>query len=266
MVDVCESADVQLSFNHQRRFSGPVRQSKRLLEEGTIGELRRIEFGAQNLYDAGTHLFDICTYLTDGSDVEWVMGQIDYREENLWFGAHNENHGLATWYYADGTYGLAATGEGEDFVDCYLRMRGTDGCIEIDPSDGPTLRVDSGSGWESVSTNREGIHGISPGLTERIKEHVVDIVPVGSTSELPSDPYTARAIAAVVESLEEGRRCELDGRTALRSTELIFASWESARRRGRVELPLEIDDNPLEAMVETGELDPRPLDVASNRY
>jgi hypothetical protein len=42
----------------------------------------------------------------------------------------------------------------------------------------------------------------------------------------------------------------------LQATELIFASWESARRRGRVDLPLEIEDNPLEDMVEAGQLGP----------
>ena len=39
---------------------------------------------------------------------------------------------------------------------------------------------------------------------------------------------------------------------------MIFGAWESARRRGRVEFPLDIEDNPLEAMVESGELTPEP--------
>jgi len=57
--------------------------------------------------------------MTDGEPIDWVMGQVDYREENVWFGAHNENHGLTTWAYEDGTRGLAMTGEGSDFVSCY---------------------------------------------------------------------------------------------------------------------------------------------------
>jgi phytoene/squalene synthetase len=36
---------------------------------------------------------------------------------------------------------------------------------------------------------------------------------------------------------------------ALQATELIFATYESSRRRGRVDLPLEIDDSPLIAML-----------------
>jgi hypothetical protein len=42
------------------------------------------------------------------------------------------------------------------------------------------------------------------------------------------------------------------GATALASTELVFACWESPRRGEIVTLPLAIDDNPLGATIETG--------------
>jgi hypothetical protein len=44
----------------------------------------------------------------------------------------------------------------------------------------------------------------------------------------------------------------MSARRALRATELIFATYESSRRRGRVELPLTIEDSPLLAMIEAG--------------
>jgi len=113
------------------------------------GRPERLEFGEAHLYDAGTHLFDSCSYLTDGDPVEWVMWQVDYRKENRWFGAHNETHGLSTWRYADGTRGLATTGEGREFVGCYLRLRGREGCIEVGPTDGPSLRLRRGADWET---------------------------------------------------------------------------------------------------------------------
>ena len=62
--------------------------------------------------------------------------------------------------------------------------------------------------------------------------------------------------ADVVRALEEGTDSELCAANALQATEIIFACWESARRRGRVELPLDIDDNPLEEMVASGALRP----------
>lgn len=260
MVEVCERNGVQLSFNHQKRFSGPVRAAKRRLDDGAIGELERVEFSEDHLYDTGTHAFDICSYVTDGKPVEWVMGQVDYREENVWFGAHNENHGLATWAYEDGTRGLAMTGEGSDYVGCYLRLHGSDGCIEVGATDGPPLRLRRGSGWERIDTNREGIHGQSPSRLGRVRNRLAERLPFLSSDDGPQATYTGRAIAEVVDALDAGRPPEIGGRPALRSTELIFASWESARRRARVDLPLGIDDNPLESMVETGALSPRPAE------
>jgi UDP-N-acetylglucosamine 3-dehydrogenase len=63
-----------------------------------------------------------------------------------------------------------------------------------------------------------------------------------------------------VNCLRNGQESQMNARNALRATEQIFAAWESARRRGLVRLPLEIDDNPLEAMVAAGELRPTPAE------
>jgi len=260
MVEVCENRGIQLSFNHQKRFGGPFRAAKSLLDDGAIGNLERLEFSTEHLYDTGTHLFDICSYMTDDADVEWVMGQVDYREENIWFGAHNENHGLATWEYEDGTCGLAVAGAKSDFVGCYLRLRGSKGCIEIGAADSPRHRIRRGSGWKAFETNGEDIHGTSPSRVEWVKNYARQRLPLLSTSSTHSSTYTKRSIAEVVEALEEGRPCEVGGQSALRATELIFASWESSRRRARIDLPLEVDDNPLESMVETGKLDPKPAE------
>jgi hypothetical protein len=46
----------------------------------------------------------------------------------------------------------------------------------------------------------------------------------------------------------------LSARRALNATEIIFAIYECSRRRGRVDLPLTIADNPLAAMVEAGQM------------
>ena len=56
----------------------------------------------------------------------------------------------------------------------------------------------------------------------------------------------AGAWSAEVEAKRKG--------VALNATEIIFAIYESSRRRGRVDLPLTISDNPLVAMVEAGQM------------
>ena len=58
----------------------------------------------------------------------------------------------------------------------------------------------------------------------------------------------------LVDALKTGREPELAARRALRATELIFATYESSRRRGRIDLPLTIEDSPFLSMVEAGTL------------
>ena len=64
----------------------------------------------------------------------------------------------------------------------------------------------------------------------------------------------ALGVLDLVESLTHGREPELSGQRALKATEVIFASYESSRRRARVDLPLDIDDSPLHTMAAAGEV------------
>ena len=63
-------------------------------------------------------------------------------------------------------------------------------------------------------------------------------------------------IADLLAALESGAEPELSSYKARRATELIFATYESARRRARVDLPLEIDDSPFQALLQAGEIGP----------
>jgi predicted dehydrogenase len=223
--------DTQLTYNHQRRYGAPFRQAKELLDAGAVGDLRRVEFGAGNLYDYGTHSFDLSNYFAGEAQPEWVLCGLDYATENAPFGAHNETQSVVVWEYETGVSGLATTdqhGESGDVVGCHNRLVGTDGVIEVGPSDDVHLRLRrDGEGWEERDTGGEHMHG--PG-------------------------YIERALRDVVSCLDAGEPCELRAENALNATELIFGAWESARRRGRVEFPLTVDDNPLEAMIESGNL------------
>jgi len=256
MATVCEAEGVALTVNHQRRLGPTYREAKDLLDAGRIGDLRRIEIATGNLYDAGTHLFDLCGFYTDQTPVEWVIGQVDYRDENKWFGAHNENQALAQWRYEDGVYGLASMGVAEEAVDCYLRLVGERGRIEIGPSSGPPLRYRSNRtlGWKTVDTG-ENIWGDRKLSTPRAAVQLI----TPRLPFVPDDPFERPshidlAIESVVDAVRTGGRSELHAENALQASELVFASWQSARKRGRVELPLRIEDNPLESMVATGQV------------
>ncbi len=264
MVRACDDADVQLTVNHQRRFGAPFRKAKRLVANGEVGPLRRLEFAGETLFDAGIHQVDLCQYFVDEADVAWVAAQVDYRAENVWFGTPNATQALVQWRYEDGTFGLATTGDSRPPGTCYLRLVGADGVVELGVDDGPTLRYRTDDGtWTSVDTDGENLHGRdSPGYLGAALEKVRDRVPLLSTADREARVFIARAIADAVEGLRTGEEPELSGRNALRATEVVFAAWESTRRGGRVDLPLEIDDNPLVAMIDSGRLGPESEDAA----
>ncbi|MCX7012263.1 MAG: Gfo/Idh/MocA family oxidoreductase [Candidatus Sumerlaeota bacterium] len=236
MAAAAKAKGVQLTFNHQRRYGAPFAMAKKMLDDGAIGTLQRLECGAGNLYDTGTHFVDMFSFFNHETPGKWVLAQIDYRQENFVFGSHNENQNVALIEYANGVFGLVMMGApgGENPVGCVDKLIGTDGVIEIGVANkGPALRYRRAGDkeWTAADTKGESIHG--PGFIER-------------------------ALADVVVCLREGRKCQLDASNALIVTEIIFGAYESSRRRGRVDFPLNIEDNPLAAMVESGALKPAP--------
>ena len=227
MVEVCEAHNVALTFNHQRRFAEPFTKGKALLDAGDIGDLQRIEGACPDLFDWGTHWFDMMFKFNDETPAEWVIGQVDMRDHRVVFGVTLEGHGISHVKFSNGVDGLLLTGAGADSM--YIRVYGSDGMLEMTNSEEAPLRVrskDSG-GWQTVAVS-EGIHGLG------------DMV--------------ARGVHDLIAALKEGREPELSGRRALATTEVIFGTYESSRRRGRVDFPLTITDSPLHAMLANGDL------------
>ena len=227
MVRVCEEHGVQLSFNHQRRFGAPFRKARELVKSGAIGELIRLEASCGNMFDWGTHWFDMLFFYNDETPVEWVIGQIEPRGGQKIFGVLIEGQGLCYFKYRNGVYGLLVTGS-ETGWEAPNRLIGTRGVIEVGHSRELPLRMwgKGQSEWTEVDLD-EGLHG---------------------------GEYVKRAMLDVVDALKTGREPELSARKALQATELIFATYESSRRRGRVDLPLEIEDSPFLSMIESGDM------------
>lgn len=232
MTETCWRRDIQLTFNHQRRFKPSWVRGKEIVDDGTIGDLERVELTPPNIYDWGTHAIDFAAAVIGDRPAKWVIGQIDYRDEQHWFGAHNENQATAHWQYDNGINALITTGIGADITPGIMRFVGSDGVVDIEPrnTDPETVNVQwktDGGEWQQ----------------ESIEE--------GPWTDPIDD-----AIEHLVDCLESGEEPEISARKALNTTEIIFGIWESSRRRGRVDFPLEIEDNPLEAMVASGELSP----------
>ena len=229
MVESCERNGVQLTFNHQRRFAPPFGVARRLMREGAIGDLQRIEGRCPDMNDWGTHWFDMMHFCNDETPAEWVMGQIDSSEIRTIFGMAHETQGISHVRFQNGVEGLLMTSAAIE-MGAAFRLLGSDGIIEFGPGRDGGLRILNGqsSGWRDV--NPEGTM------------HDLDAVQKG--------------IIDLVEALRDGSEPELAGRRAFRAAELTFATYESSRKRGRVDLPLEIENSPLLDMLASGP--PRP--------
>lgn len=239
MVQSAWRHDVQLTFNRQRRFARPFTAAKELLDDGAIGELDRIEIGWGDFFDTGAHTIDLAGMMNNERPADWVIAQLDYRNEDIRFGAHQENQMVAHWEYDNGVSGLLSTGDMTHLVDAAMVLRGTDGTIRIAPEDGSMLELVTGGSRESISVDGEGIHETGDEPESRFGSFFHD-----------------RSIAHLGDALSEGTEPVTGGRRGLNTAEIIFAGYQSVQQRGRVELPLEEAENALEQMVSSGSLSP----------
>lgn len=225
MAAVCAERGVQLTFDHQRRFLRSFQTARQLIRDGVIGDLRRLEGACSNMFDWGTHWIDMFGYFNDETPGEWVIAQVDARRPVVIYGVPMETQGITQIRYRNGVTGLLFTGASEEAVGCQIRAVGGEGMIELHGKE-PYVRVRGRGDAElrGVAVD-EGLHGNT----------AID-----------------RGIADLIESLETNRTPLLAAENALKATELIFATYESARSRGRVDLPIAVEDHPFAAMIAAG--------------
>ncbi len=225
LYQACVDNDVVITFCHQRRFGAQFIKAKQLANEGAIGELRRLEGSCPNLLDWGTHWFDMFLFYNNDEPVDWVIGQIDVAEERLVFGTQVETSGLSWFRWKNGVEGLLTTG-GVSLQGFANRLVGTEGIIDVGGGAPVRLLRTGANEWET------------PDLS--------DITPKGDDTVL--------SVLDLIDSVKTGREPELSGRKALQGAELIFATYESSRRRAKINLPLTVDDSALLTMVANGDI------------
>jgi predicted dehydrogenase len=223
MIEAGKKHNTLLAFNHQRRFDPAYVACKQLIQSGAIGKLQRLEMSTANLFDWGTHWFDMMFFYNDETPAEWVIGQIDLRGTRRVFDAPCEGQGLCHVKFANDVRGFMVTGH-DAKLGFQHRITGTDGILEI-----------GADGWDTVRTWYKG-------------QSQWTNLPV--TALPPERDAVALGVLDFIDALRTGREPQLGGDRALRATELIFATYESSRRRARIDLPLDISDSPLADLLE----------------
>jgi UDP-N-acetyl-2-amino-2-deoxyglucuronate dehydrogenase len=221
--NLAEKSDCRMSFTHQRRFSPGNRKVRELLAAGAIGDIVRIDmFAFRHLLDCGTHSLDqVWSYIGD-IPIDWVMGSLDLEGQVKWFDVPGEGSFAGTLMYNNGVYGSIYVGCKDKRHDPNgVTLYGTKGYMELD-WEGKLY------GYYSADMGKELEDFASWPVSKCLGDNI------GLMWRHIADCFIS------------GEIDELNWRNAYNAAEVIFALYESVRRRGRVILPLNgVSGNPL---------------------
>ena len=227
MLAACEENGVALATGHQHRWDAQAILTREWIDAGRIGD--PVFFWGHcslDLMNNGTHVLDLIHYFNGDRAVEWVMGQIDCRSQKRGQANHPdmvvEDAAIGEIRYANGL--RAAIELGAFAPNAYqFHLFGSEGVIDVNVPGGPPLRLLSsgGSGWEIPEIQQ----------------------PVNATT---------RKIVEFVRAVDEGREPDCSGRLGRQILEILIGIFESSRRRALIELPVQVRDFPLKAMMEQG--------------
>lgn len=223
---IAEETGCILTFCHQRRFSKGNQLVRQLIAEGRFGKLERMElYSPPHLLDCGTHTVDQALSFNGETPVKWVLGAVDLSSTLDWFGVRAEGMAAGLIVFENGVRATFQTGGPDMDLWGGVRVTGSAGFIEVF--------------WDG-----------------QVKRCVVYDEPGWQPPVIEEDPseFMVSVVRNAIDCLESGAEPELSYRKALVATEVLFALYESVRRRERITLPLEdVADNPLHAI-----LPPRP--------
>ena len=226
MIDAADRNDVKLAVSHQRRFDPLNETARRLLADGAIGAPVSVSVDSQSgLLNLGSHMVDLSRYLLGDPEADWVMGQVERKTDRYERREPVEDRCIGQICFEGG---VRLTQEsdmpGPDIGDASLRVTGTDGVLQLE------------FGSSATVINENGVTEYAPD-TERSKRVAL-----------------VRELVEWMDGERETHRCS--GRQAARTMEILMSIYESTRRNTVVRLPLETRANPLELLIEDGELQP----------
>lgn len=251
MLTACERNGVKLVISYQRPHHATWLKARDLIRDGVIGKIVQITVSDGTLLNTNSHNIHLALFLTDHPRVEWVMGAVERTTEVMERGFPTEDRTLglvglaggATLLIQGGFPSPYRTGQG-------ARVVGTEGLMELGTTRPPDdqLRSD-GAMWQpegsSAKYNDERgwaryLNGTSHGWQ--------DIA-------APWHDCWVHQCQETIDWVEGKLNDPLSSATKAYATqEVMMALYESARKKKRINLPLQTRLNPLQLMVEHGDL------------
>lgn len=239
MVEACRKNGVALAVNHQRRMLPAFVTMRRLIENGSIGQVELIRGScAGDMLSDGTHTVDTIRHLASDVDAKWVFGQIyrtppnpdephgqGYHVSGGWrYGHPIENGAMAVIEFVSGVRAEIFTGAMQPKERKYqdFEVFGTQGRLHRggDMADVRILK-DEDMNWQTVTLD-------------------ADIAPDALDSSFRQFART----------IQLGEQHPLSGDSGLKDLEIVMAIYESSRLRDRVTMPIQQPRYPLELLLE----------------
>jgi hypothetical protein len=114
--------------------------------------------------------------------------------------------------------------------------------------------MSAGLGWREPDLTVVPFHEARLRVVEKIESLQAESHDGPRLPPAANRAATALGLLDAIECLKTGEEPMLSSRKALQATELIFATYESSRRRARIDLPLDVEDSAFLTMLEDGTL------------
>jgi len=211
MAAISEQTGCQLTFCHQRRFAKGNQLVRRLLEEGVFGEIKGMDlYSPCGLLDCGTHSIDQAMSFNRETPAKWVFGGVDTSEVKEFFAIPTETMAFGLIIFENGVRANIQCQGPDRHPPTGVRIHATNGTLEV--------------AWDGQVS--QAVKFDEPSWT----------MPEPEPQETQAQMHDV--ITNCLDSLISGKEPEISYKKALRATEVIYALYESATTRRRIELPL----------------------------
>ena len=251
MMVACARNDVKLVVAYQRPHHATWLKARELIRAGAIGQVVQISLSDGTLLNTNSHNIQLALFLTDNPKVEWVMGTVERTTDMMERGFPTEDRSLALVGLENGGTILIQGGFSSPFrTGQGARVVGTEGMMLLTtgrPAN-EDLRSDGGM-WQpegsSAKYNDEwsAVHYMNDS-TGGWRD--VD-APWHDAWVHQAQETIGWVEGAVADPLSTADK-------AYATQEVMMALYESARKRRRIDLPLKTRVNPLQLMVNNGDL------------
>jgi predicted dehydrogenase len=257
MLMAAASAGAKLSVSHQRRFYPAWSMARELVAGGAIGEPTLAwTRTADGLLNNATHGVDLIRYVLGDPAGEQVVGSVQRATDRYERGARAEDSALGLVIFDNGTRAFieSEVEPGAKPIANAL-VHGSEGSLRVHEGDVQILGP-STAGWRAVSPPPAGeepwADASNPGMAAMHTLIGHHLGPDRAVSFARTFVDQAHDAVAWLDGDHDEHRCE--ARHGYAAIEIVLAIYESVRQREVTRLPLRTRANPLDLLVESGDL------------